>query len=62
MDQTFRPLSRSVALLEGELKTRRERNRAYLMRLTPQNLLLSHYLEAGLISFNRRPENIHWGW
>jgi uncharacterized protein len=49
-------------LLSGEAMLRRDRNRAYLMLLTSENLLRSHYLEAGLIRMNYKPENIHWGW
>lgn len=49
-------------LLPGEAMRRRDRDRAYLMSLTPENLLRSHYLEAGLIRMNDKPKNIHWGW
>lgn len=49
-------------LLPGEAMRRRDRNRAYMMRLTSENLLRAHYLEAGLIRMNYKPEGIHWGW
>jgi uncharacterized protein len=55
-------LAHLVHLLPGESATRRDRNRDYMNRLTTQNLLLAHYFEAGLISFNYIPENIHGGW
>lgn len=55
-------LAGSVHLLPGEAAKRRDRNRDYMNRLTTQNLLLSHYFEAGLISFNYLPDNIHGGW
>ncbi|HET6484869.1 MAG TPA: beta-L-arabinofuranosidase domain-containing protein [Spirochaetia bacterium] len=62
MEPTLSSLARTTHLLPGEVATRRDRNRAYLMRLTARNLLLSHYLEAGLIKINYKPEGIHWGW
>ena len=49
-------------LLPGEAQKRRDRDREYLMSLTPVNLLRSHYLEAGLIQMQYRPDKIHWGW
>lgn len=55
-------LSGSTTLHPGEAAVRRDRNRAYLMKLTPENLLRSHYLEAGLIRMNGKELNIHWGW
>jgi DUF1680 family protein len=41
---------------------RRDRNRAYLNRLTTPNLLFSYYFEAGLISLIDRPLHLHGGW
>lgn len=41
---------------------RRDRNRAYMERLTTENLLRSHYLEAGLRAYTYHPEGMHWGW
>ena len=55
-------LARSVHLLPGEAARRRERNLAYMNRLTTRNLLLAHYFEAGLIAFNYLPQDIHGGW
>ena len=52
-----------TVLLDGEAKSRRDRNRAYLMRLKVEDLLLSHYMEAGLWRVVLLPEQIgHWGW
>ena len=49
-------------LLPGEAQRRRDRDRAYMMSLTTENILRAHYLEAGLIRMNDKPEDIHWGW
>jgi uncharacterized protein len=62
MDFPLTPLARFVHLLPGEAMLRRERNRNYMNRLRTENLLLSHYLEAGLVSFTHRLENVHGGW
>lgn len=62
MQSCLTSLGRSTHLLPGETMNRRDRNHAYMMRLTVKNLLLSHYLEAGLIRMPYKPENIHWGW
>lgn len=62
MELLLKPLARSVHLLPGEAMLRRDRNRAYMNRLTTENLLISHYLEAGLLSFNHPLEHIHGGW
>lgn len=56
------PLADRTELLEGEAKQRTERNRAYMLRLKTENILFSHYFEAGLKSYSYKPENIHWGW
>lgn len=59
----FAPLARETKLLPGMAMRKRELNRAYLMRLKPENLLLSHYVEAGLAGrINYEPQGIHWGW
>jgi hypothetical protein len=58
----LKPLFEKTRLQAGEAMTRRERNRAYLMRLKTDNLLLSHYFEAGLKNMSYKPEGIHWGW
>lgn len=56
------PLTSSTYLLPGEAMLRRDRNREYLNRLKTENLLMSHYLEAGLRSYTYRPEGMHGGW
>jgi DUF1680 family protein len=58
----FTSLANAVHLLPGEAMLRRDRNRAYLNRLKTENLLISHYLEAGLRSLTYRPEGMHGGW
>lgn len=62
MNAKLQPLAGSVALGEGEARTRRDRNRAYLLRLEPRHLLFSHYLEAGIYRNIRIPEGAHEGW
>jgi uncharacterized protein len=62
MDFPLIPLAGSVRLLPGEALLRRDRNRDYMNRLTTENLLISHYFEAGLVAFNARLEHIHGGW
>ncbi len=58
----LQPLAQTTKLQPGEAMARRQRNLNYLMKLTPDNLLRSHYLEAGLLNMNWKPEGIHWGW
>ena len=55
-------LEKSTHLLDGEQALRRNRNKDYMMSLKIDNLLLSHYFEAGLKSFPYQPKDIHWGW
>ncbi len=55
-------LANSVHLLPGEATIRRDRNREYMNHLKTENLLVSHYLEAGLLSLTYRPEGMHGGW
>jgi len=62
MEYPFVNLKNSVRLLPGEATLRRDRNRDYLNRLKTENLLISHYLEAGLLSLTYRREGMHWGW
>ncbi len=62
MGSPLRPLSRVTHLLPGDLATRRDRDRSYLMRLKTGNLLLPHYLEAGLLRVNHRLDETHGGW
>ena len=58
----LKPLFDHATLLPSEATVKRDRNRAYLKKLTAENLLRSHYLEAGLIRMNGKELNIHWGW
>ena len=58
-----RPFALSdVRLLPSEFRRRFDLNRRYLMKLTDENLLQSHYLEAGLWATHGKPEHCHWGW
>ncbi len=61
--QTFKPFGlRDVELLDPLYLQRREDDRAYLLRLSTDNLLRPYRFEAGLWSEGARPEGIHWGW
>ncbi len=51
-----------IALLDPLLLQKREADRAYLLRLSTDNLLRPFRLEAGLWSEAAKPEGIHWGW
>lgn len=62
MEFTFTSLAKSVHLLPGEATLRRDRNRDYLNRLKTENLLISHYLESGIINLPYLPQGIHGGW
>ena len=63
MEEIFRPIQpRRVRLGPGLFQTRFELNRRYLMSLRSENLLQSHYLEAGLWSNLGKPVDAHWGW
>jgi DUF1680 family protein len=63
MQQTFRPVAPgSARLLPGQFRLRYELNRRYLLSLKPENLLQSHYMEAGLWNPRHRVSDIHWGW
>ncbi len=53
---------KSVRLGDAELIRRQKENREYLLSLKSDNLLLNYRLEACLVSFNERPEDIHGGW
>lgn len=55
-------LNKTTHLLYGEQSLHRDRNIEYMMELKSENLLLSHYFEAGMISFQQQPKGIHWGW
>lgn len=48
--------------LKGILKQRRDRDRAYLMSLKTENLLLPYYHEAALARYTYLPEELHGGW
>jgi DUF1680 family protein len=51
-----------VELRDADLMRRRESGRAYMLKLTSDNLLRPYRQEAGLWSEPGRPEGIHWGW
>jgi hypothetical protein len=51
-----------IELLDPELLQKREADRAYLLKLSSDNLLRPYRFEAGLWSEPGRPEGIHWGW
>ncbi len=51
-----------IELLDPLLLRKRDADRAYLLRLTTENLLRPFRLEAGLWSESAKPEGIHWGW
>jgi uncharacterized protein len=51
-----------VELLDADLLRKREADRAYLLKLTSENLIRPYRLEAGLWSEPGKPEGIHWGW
>ena len=55
-------LARESDLLPGIFQQHRERNTAYLMELTTDNLLMHFRREAGLTSCLEKMENCHWGW
>lgn len=56
------PIIEPTHLLYSESLVRRDRDLEYLMSLKNDNLLLSHYFEAGIGQMPFRPEGIHWGW
>ncbi len=53
---------RQTRLNDCEPLLHRNRDYEYMMSLTTENLLRSHYLEAGLIRMVNKPHHIHWGW
>lgn len=61
---TFRSFTPDrVKLLPSVFQQSFDLNRAYLSRLTDDNLLRAHRMEAGLWAFfEGKPEGIHWGW
>lgn len=52
----------SVTLLPSLFQERFRINRKYMMSLQNDNLLQSHYFEAGLWSVPQKPKDCHWGW
>lgn len=59
----LRPEAGGVRLLEGIALQKQASDRAYLMRLTDDNLLLHYRQEAGLINDTKAvPSQLHWGW
>ena len=53
---------RAVTLLDGELKRRERDNRAYMLRLTRENLMRNYMLEAGLWGNAELDPDMHGGW
>ena len=53
---------RDVVLLDGELLRRERDNRAYMLRLTRENLMRNYLLEAGLWGNAELDTTIHGGW
>ena len=53
---------RNVTILDPELKRRERDNRAYMLRLTRENLMRNYLLEAGLSGDAELPEGMHGGW
>lgn len=59
----FEPFSPAdITLRDTDLLQKREADRVYLLKLTTDNLLRPHRLEAGLWSDPGMPAGIHWGW
>lgn len=58
----LRKLEQTTKLMYGEQSVRRDRNIQYMMSLKTENLLLSHYFEAGLVSYSYLPQGVHGGW
>ena len=53
---------KSVQILDSELKRREQQNRAYLMKLTNENLLINYLLESGRFTGRAIPQDAHTGW
>lgn len=53
---------RNTVLYDGELKRRENDNRAYMLRLTRDNLMRNYLLEAGLYANAELEKGIHGGW
>lgn len=53
---------KQVSVPDGEMKRREQQNRAYLMKLTNENLLFNYVLEAGRFNGREVPKDAHTGW
>ena len=53
---------RQVVLRDGELLRRERDNRAYMLRLTRENLMRNYLFEAGLWASDDLDHSIHGGW
>jgi len=52
----------AVRITGGMPLEKMRRNRAYLMSLDSDNLLLPYEFEAGLYSLRGKKTDFHWGW
>ncbi len=55
-------ITQRISLSPSPFLERYDLNKRYVSSLNNDNLLQNFYLEAGLKSWNNKPENIHWGW
>ncbi len=55
-------LGQSVKLHDADLNRRAEENRAYMLRLSREHLMLNYKTEAGLWTSADLPQGIHGGW
>jgi DUF1680 family protein len=53
---------KNVTVIHEEMIRREKENRAYLMKLTNENLLMNYTLEAGRFDFRDVPKDAHSGW
>ena len=58
----YHALTREAKLSESEFTVKRGRDVDYLMELKPENLLFSHYAEAGLNGLLNYTVTAHGGW
>ena len=54
--------SNCVRLFDVELNRRTQDNRAYMLRLSRENLMRNYFMEAGLWTAPTLPKDIHGGW
>ena len=54
--------SNCVQLFDVELNRRTQDNRAYMLRLSRENLMRNYLMEAGLWTAPTLPKDIHGGW